>query len=214
MLFSLVKKDFLIIKKYVGLMLIVSFLIPPFLLLRVPEEAAGSIGFIFTIIFGLFMLTQQAALKEYQCPKATTLLCAAPYPRKLVVLSKYCFCLIIYAACCLIFLIDTFIFPKLGTFNVKMAVVTFLAVTIFLSVYFPVHYKLGYEKTKFAFAIAIVISPYLSAYLLRPENAAKIDFLAAVPTTAIIIGGIMISLAILLVSLVLSVKIFEKSDLT
>ena len=34
MLFSLVKKDFLIVKKYVGIMLIVSFLIPPIMLWR------------------------------------------------------------------------------------------------------------------------------------------------------------------------------------
>lgn len=39
MLFSLVKKDFLIVKKYVGIILIVSFLIPPFMLWRTPEAA-------------------------------------------------------------------------------------------------------------------------------------------------------------------------------
>ncbi len=71
----------------------------------------------------IFILTQYVALKEDQYPKATALLCATPYPRKLIVLSKYCFCLIIYAVCCLIYGIDTLIFPKLGTFNVKMAVI-------------------------------------------------------------------------------------------
>lgn len=56
MLFSLVKKDFLIVKKYVGIMLIVSFLIPPIMLWRTPE-AAGAMGFTLTIIFSIFMLT-------------------------------------------------------------------------------------------------------------------------------------------------------------
>lgn len=37
MLFHLVKKDFLIVKKYVLLMLIVCILIPPFMLWRVPD---------------------------------------------------------------------------------------------------------------------------------------------------------------------------------
>ena len=95
MLFSLVKKDFLIVKKYVGIMLIVSFLIPPFMLWRTPE-AAGAIGFILAAVFSVFMLTQYIFLKEHQYPKATTLLCATPYPRRLIVISKYCFCLIIY----------------------------------------------------------------------------------------------------------------------
>ena len=44
MLFSLVKKDFLIVKKYAGIMLIASFLIPPVMLWRTPE-AGGAMGF-------------------------------------------------------------------------------------------------------------------------------------------------------------------------
>jgi len=143
MLFSLIKKDFLIVKKYVVIMLIALFLIPPFMLWRTPETA-GAMGFTFAVIFSIFMLTQYVALKENQYPKATTLLCATPYPRKLIVLSKYCFCLIIYAVCCLIYGIDTLIFPKLGTFNVKMAVITLFAIIMLLSVYFPALYKLGY----------------------------------------------------------------------
>ena len=125
MLFSLVKKDFLIVKKYVGIMLIVSFLIPPIMLWRTPE-AAGAMGFTLTIIFSIFMLTQYVSLKEHQYPKAATLLCATPYPRRLIVLSKYLFCLVIYAVCCLIFGIDTLLFPKLGTFDIRMAVIIFL----------------------------------------------------------------------------------------
>ncbi|MDE7210861.1 MAG: ABC-2 transporter permease, partial [Lachnospiraceae bacterium] len=75
MLFSLVKKEFLIIKKYVGIMLIASFLIPPVMLWRMPE-ATGTLGFTLAVIFSIFMLTQYVSLKEYQYPKATTLLCA------------------------------------------------------------------------------------------------------------------------------------------
>ena len=56
MLFSLVKKDFLIVKKYVGIMLIVSFLIPPIMLWRTPE-AAGAMGFTLTIIFSIHVDT-------------------------------------------------------------------------------------------------------------------------------------------------------------
>ena len=82
MLISLVKKEFLIVKKYVGIMLIASFLIPPIMLWRMPE-AAGAMGFTLTVIFSIFMLIQYVTLKEHQYPKATTLLCALPYPRKM-----------------------------------------------------------------------------------------------------------------------------------
>lgn len=213
MLFSLVKKDFLIVKKYVGVMIVVSFLIPPFMLWRTPE-AAGAMGFTLAVIFSIFMLTQYVVLKEHQYPKATTLLCATPYPRRLIVLSKYCFCLIIYVACCLIFEVDTLIFPKLGTFNVKMAVITLFAIIILLSVYFPVLYKLGYEKTKFIFVVIIMASPVLFAFLFKSENRIKFDFLDTISTTMISVLGIIASLVAFSISAVLSVKFFEKRDLT
>ena len=213
MLFSLVKKDFLIVKKYAGIMLIASFLIPPVMLWRTPE-AGGAMGFTLTVIFSIFMLTQYVSLKEYQYPKATTLLCALPYPRKLIVLSKYCFCLIVYAVCCLVFGIDTLIFPQLGMFDIRMAAVILLIITIVLSFYFPALYKLGYEKTKFVFVIIIMASPVLFAFLYKPEIAVRFDFLDTVSTTTIIVSGVIVSLVVFSISAFLSVRFFEKSDLS
>lgn len=213
MLISLVKKDFLIVKKYVGIMLIVSFLIPPVMLWRMPE-AAGAMGFTLTVIFSIFMLTQYVSLKEYQYPKATTLLCASPYPRKMIVISKYCFCLIIYAVCCLVFGIDTIIFPKLGTLDIKMAAIAFLVITIPLSFYFPALYKLGYEKTKFVFVIIIMASPVLFAFLFKPKNAMGFHFLDTISTTTVAILSVVIGLVTFSVSAILSIRYFEKSDLT
>lgn len=213
MLFSLVKKDFLIVKKYAGIMLIASFLIPPVMLWRTPE-AGGAMGFALAVIFSIFMLTQYVSLKEYQYPKATTLLCALPYPRKLIVLSKYCFCLIVYAVCCLVFGIDTLIFPQLGMFDIRMAAVILLIITIVLSFYFPALYKLGYEKTKFVFVIIIMASPVLFAFLYKPEIAVRFDFLDTVSTTTIIVSGVIVSLVVFSISAFLSVRFFEKSDLS
>ena len=160
------------------------------------------------------MLTQYVSLKEYQYPKATTLLCALPYPRKLIVLSKYCFCLIVYAVCCLVFGIDTLIFPQLGMFDIRMAAVILLIITIVLSFYFPALYKLGYEKTKFVFVIIIMASPVLFAFLYKPEIAVRFDFLDTVSTTTIIVSGVIVSLVVFSISAFLSVRFFEKSDLS
>ncbi|MDE7210939.1 MAG: ABC-2 transporter permease, partial [Lachnospiraceae bacterium] len=156
---------------------------------------------------------QYVSLKEYQYPKATTLLCALPYPRKMIVLSKYCFCLIIYAVCCLVFGIDTIIFPKLGTFDIKMAAIIFLVITILLSFYFPALYKLGYEKTKFVFVIIIMASPVLFAFLFKPENVVRFN-LDTIPTTTTAIFSVIISLVTFSISAILSIQFFEKSDLT
>ena len=99
MIFNLIKKDILIVKKYVLIMFAAAVFIPPFMLWRAPEYT-GIFGFILSTIFCVLMLLQYVSLKEYQFPKAATLLCAAPFSRKMMVLSKYIFCMAIYVACC------------------------------------------------------------------------------------------------------------------
>ena len=95
MLIQLVKKDFLIVKKYVLIMFAVCVIFPLFLIWRSPEYA-GILGFVLITIFSIFMLLQYVSLKETQYPKASTLLCALPFPRKDIVLAKYIFCITIY----------------------------------------------------------------------------------------------------------------------
>ena len=150
MLFQLVKKDFLIVKKYVLIMFAVCILFPVFLLWRSPEYA-GILGFVLITIFSIFMLLQYVSLKETQYPKASTLLCALPFSRKNIVLSKYIFCILIYLACCLIFGIETLIFPQLRSIGYKVPILLFMVVSLFLGVYLPAQYKLGYEKNKAVF---------------------------------------------------------------
>lgn len=212
MLISLIKKEFLIVKKYVLFMLLVSVFIPLFMLWRVPEYA-GAMGYVLMVIFAIFMLTQYVSQIECQYPKASTLLCATPYPRRFIVLSKYCFCLIIYAVCCLIFGIETLIFPELGAFSVKLAVYTLMAVSVFLGIYFPLEYKLGYEKTKFAFAIIIMASPFILPQLLKMEGRVNLDFLKKFPDELICGGIILIDLIILIVSACISIRVYKKADL-
>lgn len=150
MLIQLVKKDFLIVKKYVLIMFAVCVIFPLFLIWRSPEYA-GILGFVLITIFSIFMLLQYVSLKETQYPKASTLLCALPFPRKDIVLAKYIFCITIYFACCLIFGIETLLFPQLRNIGFEIPVILFLIVSLFLGVYLPVQYKFGYEKTKLFF---------------------------------------------------------------
>ena len=128
MLFALLKKDFLIVKKYVLIMLVVIALIPPVMRWRTPEFT-GVFGFILSVIFGIFILLQYVSLKEYQFPKAATLLCATPFSRKAIVSSKYIFCMAIYAICCIVFELETLFLPGLGT-SVYKAVCIYVSYSI------------------------------------------------------------------------------------
>lgn len=213
MLFQLVKKDFLIVKKYVLIMFAVCIIFPLFLMWRSPEYA-GILGFVLITIFSVFMLLQYVSLKETQYPKASTLLCALPFSRKNIVLSKYIFCILIYFACCLIFCVETLVFPRLGSIGYKMPILLFLAVSLFLGVYLPVQYKLGYEKTKLFFVVLIMASPFVFAQSLKMENSFIISSVQNINPVFLLAGSLIISILILIVSSVISVRIFMKTDLS
>lgn len=90
---------------------------------------------------------------------------------KNIVLSKYIFCILIYLACCLIFGIETLIFPQLRSIGYKVPILLFMVVSLFLGVYLPAQYKLGYEKTKLFFVVLIMASPFIFAQSLKIENS-------------------------------------------
>lgn len=211
MLFHLIRKDILIVKKYVLIMVIAAIAIPPFMLWRAPEYT-GILGFILSIIFSVFMLLQYVSLKEYQFPKAATLLCSTPFSREMMVLSKYIFCIAMYITCCIIFGVETLLIPGLGAFDVKLCVFMLLVVSVFISIYLPVQYKLGYEKTKFVFAVVIMASPFIFPQLLKMGSLNTDVFSKISP---FIIYGSMVAFALVLltISAILSVKIYNEKDL-
>ena len=211
MLFHLVKKEFLIVKKYVLIMLIAAILIPPVMRWRTPEFA-GTFGFILSAIFSIFMLLQYVSLKEYQFPKAAMLLCATPFSRSMMVLSKYIFCIVIYVACCIIFEIETLLIPGLGTSGIELFILMFFVTSVFIGIYLPIQYKLGYEKTKFAFAVIIIASPFILPMLMRMDTV-NLDFFVSIPVY-IVYGGVFAGgFIILALSSMLSIKIYNETDL-
>lgn len=211
MLLNLIKKDILIVKKYVLIMLVAAVLIPPFMLWRAPEYT-GVLGFMLSVIFCVFMLLQYVSLKEYQFPKAATLLCATPFSRKMIVLSKYIFCIAIYTACCIIYAIETLVVPGLGTVDVTLFLLMFLVTSVFIGIYLPVQYKLGYEKTKFAFVVVIMASPFILPTLMKMENV-NLNFLSMFSPLIVYTSVLLFSLIFLIVSVTLSIKIYSGTDL-
>lgn len=210
MLLQLVKKDFLIVKKYVLLMAAVCILFPVFLLWRIPEFA-GLLGFVLVTVFSILILLQYVSLKETQYPKASTLLCALPFSRKNIVLSRYIFCIVIYFACCLIFGIESLLFPTLQSIGCRVPIVLFLLVSLCLSIYLPIQYKVGYEKTKLFFTVLIMATPVGFAQLMK--KGINLKFLSNISSALLLFGSLIISALLLIISSILSIKIYSKTEL-
>jgi ABC-2 type transport system permease protein len=212
MLLQLVKKDFVIAKKYVWLMFIVVLLIPPFILWRMPELTC-SISFVISAVFAVFMLLMYVSMKEFQYPKASAMLCATPYPRSLLVMSKYGFCVVIFAACIVIYWIETLLLPKLGSFNFGMVMAAFVGISLLINIYLPIQLKFGYEKTKFFFIVVIMASPFLLPQLLKINGSPYLAVIHSISVALLYVMVALISLILLATSILISMRIYSKKDL-
>lgn len=125
---------------------------------------------------------------------------------------KYVFCMVIFLACCIIFGIETLIIPGLGSLDMNLLVLMLFVISVFIGIYLPVQYKFGYEKTKFAFAVIIMASPFILPQLLRMNKLDLVFFFDHSPIL-IYAGIILISLAVLAISAFLSMKFYDKADL-
>ena len=79
MLLSLVKKDFILVKKYALFMAAICFLLPVFFLSRLPEFA-GPLAFFISVVYSIFLLLQYVFLKEYQSPRPHFFCVLLPIP--------------------------------------------------------------------------------------------------------------------------------------
>lgn len=79
-------------------------------------------------------------------------------------------------------------------------------------IYLPIQYKLGYEKTKFAFTVVIIASPFLLPQLMKMENF-NLNFLSEFSPILICGSVLLLSCMILAVSAALSIKFYNRTDL-
>lgn len=219
MLFYLVKKDFLIVKKHLPAIYALCFILPVFFMYQMADYA-GVIDLVFCNIYGVIMILHFISMKEYQYPKASTLLCSTPYPRELLVLSKYVVCLINFAICCIICWVVALLFsgflglPMEISLRAKTSVLVFFVLAILLGVYLPLQYKFGFEKTRLIVKIALVVTPFLLTPLYTIEMG-RVDpnFFMRLPAVPLYGTIVLLGLAILILSAAVSVQIYRKQDL-
>lgn len=211
MLYHLIKKDFILVKKYLPMMIGIPALIPLYVGTR-PIGGAALIGFTLSSVYTLFMTVQYIFLKESQSPKALSLLCAAPYPRWLLVGAKYCLVPILHLACCLVFLAESLVVPGLAALPMQAYASVLFADSLFFSIYMPLQYKLGFERVKLLLMLMIVAATWLFPLFLK-VSAIRWNPLADIPAWASSIALTAASFAVLAASALVSIRIFVRKDL-
>ena len=145
MLANLVKKDFLLVKKSIMAFLGISILVPLIIIILMRNmtqiQGMGMLVFLYMVILMELSFMQAVATEEEKSPKATALLCAAPYPRKSYVIAKYICYLIFYGVCVAVYSIIAAVYPGLGFLNIMEALTVFFVGAILYGIYTPVAIK-------------------------------------------------------------------------
>lgn len=212
MLPRLIKKDFLIVKKYVLLMAAVCLGFPILLLYRVPEYA-GVLGYVMVTSISVFLLLMQLSLEEGLSPRAASLLCAAPYSRAMLVIARYCFLLLIFLGASLLFWLETLVFPGFGPLRPQVFLPSLLALSVFLGVYLPLQYRLGFENARFLLMLAILGVSFLFPQLLKMGAGDLISRLFTRGQALLSVGIPLASVLILTGSILTSIHIYRRRDL-
>lgn len=213
-MFSLIKKDFLIVKRYLPLTAISAFAIPLFIWWKAPM-ITGFTSFMITVIFTIYVPLQSVSLAEERYARTIALLCTAPYPRSDIIRSRYVFLLILFVYCWFAYTLLTLFMPGIevvGTINLLLSLLIF---SVLFGVYLPFQYKLGFEKTKYALMIVLFASSFCLPSLVKvmARSGTDLDVFMNLPlpmTCAVLIAVIIIVAA---VSLTASIRIFQTKDL-
>lgn len=214
MMFQLVKKDLLLIKRYVVATLLLLVAIPV-LIVRTAPSLPGVLVFLYMVVLGELMLIQALSQTEAKSPKAIALLCAAPYSRNTVVQAKYVFFLLVFAYCYVAYTL-VILAMKTGALldGFSVSLVLLCSITIY-AIYLPVELKYGLIKSKFIFIIAIFAFSLGPALFSNVFANVSYDFsaLTMLPDIIIIPALVLMSAAILWASLMVSQRIFIRKEL-
>lgn len=219
MIMQLVKKDFLLVKKILPFMFIVSFVIPLFICSRIGEQLgtlSGFVAFYIQVIFVQFLLYNSVSLNETTFSKGQSLLCATPYTRNSLVKGKYAFNLILFVFCTIVFVSLTKLFPQIiGQITLSNISSVLLLMTALLGLEIPLEYKFGYDKIKYFFIGAMIITPYVLPLISKNLLQLNIDFsiLTNIPPVAKAFIPFILALLIGSLSMILSIKIYSKKEL-
>ena len=210
----LIKKDFLLIKRYLPLTVILAFGIPLFVFWRVPAMM-GFTAFMMTVIFTVYIPLQSVSLAETKYPKTTALLCAAPYTRNAVVKARYIFLLILFAFCYLAYTILSLLVPQINMLSAFDMILTLLFFSIIFGIYIPMLYKLGFERIKYVMMIVLFVASFLlpSAVKLLANSSMDFSIFMNLPLPVSYAALIAVIFAAAAISLSASIKIFQTKEL-
>lgn len=211
----LVRKDFMLVRKYWLLLLGISVGLSLFLQSRVNLPKPSLLAMLLMTIYIQYILFNYVSQQEYKYNGAA-LLCAAPYDRRAVVLAKYVLLGCIFAGMWAINALVALVLPHVVEMPGALAGgLTAFASAIMYGILIPIQYRYGYDKSKFIFAALIMSQPFVLPFLFRWPAEHLPALQAAFPFSQPVLGMLLGVMALLVVwsSSSAAIYIFERQSL-
>ncbi|MED4728304.1 ABC-2 transporter permease [Aneurinibacillus migulanus] len=216
MLFHLVKKDLILAKKYLLVMLIFAVVAPIFFYSKLRFSNGSFASFLITVLFMEYILFNMVSMQEDKYG-GSALLCTTPYTRNGVIKAKYLYVLVIFIGCFLLYNLATAIGSSIGLarLNIYSVGIALLIISVFFGILIPIQTKFGYEKTKYIFFILIFLTPFILPAIIEWYQSTNfnINFSLSLPQTVKVWMPFVISILIGLISMIISIRIFSKKNL-
>lgn len=215
MLINLVKKDLVLVKKYLPFLFAFAVAAPIFITSKMDFGRGNFIGFLVIAILLEYSLFGTVSMLESKY-KGSALLCATPYTRKSLVKAKYLFILVIFISIYIIYTVTAILVPVgIEKLNISTFGICLLVITIYFSIMIPIQYQIGYEKVNYVWFAVIFLSPTIVSSITKWMHSNNISFQIKMPIsgTAKILIPYFMTLIIGVISMNISMNIYSKKNL-
>jgi len=213
MLIHLVKKDFLLVKKYWIVMLIAAIVLPIFIQTKL-ISGEKFLSFFLSMLYIAFLMFSTVSIMEDKY-KGAALLCATPFTRNALVKSKYLFILSLFIGCYILYTLAAVFSPfKIGMLSLYDIGRTFFIITVIFGVIIPVQYRFGYEKSRYILFIITFLTPFVLPNIMKAlQNSATESI--SLPFSLSVVGLLLGVLAFVVggISLRISIQIYTSKNL-
>jgi ABC-2 type transport system permease protein len=219
MILHLIKKDILLAKKYVLIVMLVAVLIPILVLIisdRTGSSLPGFVPLLYMVVLTQLVLLQNISHLEYRSPKAPALICASPYTRKSFVIAKYAVFVLLFVYCLIAYSVVALVVDSSKLLDLTSILAVLLIGVTLYGIYMPVEFKYGVIKTRFIFMVTLLLIPLGPVLFMEPlVNTITLDIELFLAMPSAVANSVLAaaSTAIYMISMIVSMKVFANKDL-
>lgn len=211
----LLKKDITLDKSNIFIVILISLGIPIYTTYSLRDlsmiNGADFLSLFLSSFYCFFLSVSKLGMIEHKY-RGTAYLTLTPITRRDVVLSKYVFLVFVFLISILGYEVAYLIIPFLQLLSYTSVILVWTANILFLSIYIPLEFKVGYDNVKYYFTALIVFLPFLIGIIGRYNGLSILTTLIEAGSN-LLLFMLLVSFILIVVSYYVSVRIFEKKDL-